>query len=60
MTTIELLALLLALSCAVNLALAVVWVAKASGQTTATATLIALGLVLPALGVYFTAVTAYN
>ncbi|MGY1941663.1 hypothetical protein [Nocardia gipuzkoensis] len=60
MTTTQLLALLLALSIALNLAFAVVMLAKAGGQSSTNSVLIALGVVLPALGVYFAALTAYH
>ncbi|MEV0360468.1 hypothetical protein AB0H71_30875 [Nocardia sp. NPDC050697] len=59
MTTTELLALLLALSLTVNLGFTVAWIAKAAGQSTGKAVLIALGLALPTLGLYFTALSAY-
>ncbi|MEU3014414.1 hypothetical protein [Nocardia asteroides] len=60
MNTIQVVVLLLVLSLALNLGYTVAWIAKSSGQNTPAATLIALGVVIPALGIYFTAFAAYQ
>ncbi|WP_067865974.1 hypothetical protein [Nocardia shimofusensis] len=60
MNTIQVLTLLLALSLALNLGFVVAWLAMACGQTAPAATLIALGVVISALGVYFAALAAYR
>ncbi|WP_040815722.1 hypothetical protein [Nocardia concava] len=60
MTTNQLLGLLLALSLACNLAFVVAALAKSSGHSLPTSALIALGTVVPALGLYFAAVAAYH
>ncbi|MEV0854446.1 hypothetical protein [Nocardia fluminea] len=60
MNTTQILALLLALSLALNLGFTVAWLAKTSGQSAPAATLIALGIVISTLGVYFAALSAYQ
>ncbi|MFD3426649.1 hypothetical protein [Nocardia fluminea] len=60
MTTTQLLGLLLALSFAFNFGFAIAVVARASGQHLYASVLIAIGLVVPTLGVYFTALAAYR
>ncbi|MFI5783553.1 hypothetical protein [Nocardia sp. NPDC051570] len=60
MSTNQLLALLLALSLALNLGFLVGAIAKSHEVSIGGSVLVALGVAIPALGVYFAAVAAYH
>ncbi|WP_155349037.1 hypothetical protein [Acrocarpospora pleiomorpha] len=60
MNSIQILALLLAVSVSLHIAFAAALLTRRTGATLATATLTAVGTALTVLGLYFAAVAAYS